>query len=287
MILNNPLPTRRTVEKTIHQGFKWILVLSNSRALYRLLERGGYSEEVHNHGWALLGALCLTHAPWSYDSEISPHSEAVVQLRGWYRESSRRIRAALNHHFPPQCGFVLDELPDPGEVSIVLVVEALLNNLDALAEGSDPDREAMREEDRAAIALLESRFIIDDDMRANLRGLIAEAKKHAEMPDDAVSEEVYAEMYYAFHAWLEDWGSTARALTGNKRILARLGLYKPRRKKQSEDAEATEVAEVSAPAASTGDGPAGGSAAGAGSANSGGRCVGSGPVTDGGSDASG
>ena len=127
----------------------------------------------------------------------------------------------------------------------MVVVETLLDNLDALAGGSAPGREAMREEDLAAVALLESRLIINDDERTRLRGLIAEAKELAELPEDVVSEEVYAEKYYAFRAWLEDWSSTARALTGNKRIRARLGLYNPRRKKCSGDAAVTEDSEVS------------------------------------------
>ena len=91
------------------------------------------------------------------------------------------------------------------------MVKAFLDRVQTLREGTDPEREDTREEDRAAVSTLEGRNIVGEEIESRLRGLIKEATRLVPEPsDDKSALEEHYETARRFSRWLT---ATARTST--------------------------------------------------------------------------
>jgi hypothetical protein len=108
-------------------------------------------------------------------------------------------------------------------------LRTFLDRCAALRDGTDPARASTREEDKAAIALLAARRIVDKDEEQRLRKLIADATSLADLPvmaepDPAVRQQTAKKL----DAWLRDWRESARVLITRRDYQIRLGLAERR-----------------------------------------------------------
>jgi hypothetical protein len=153
----------------------------------------------------------------------------------------RRAHAALDHHHPEQDKFVFADLTPGRGAQAVLSVGIFLDRIDALE--SSPDREATREEDQAAVALLAKRNI-GPEQRLYLRDLV-ETAQMAEFPVEFepanVTAEEREEALRELRAWYKDWSETARAVIARRDHLILMGLA--HRKRPARDGSVEEAAD--------------------------------------------
>lgn len=118
----------------------------------------------------------------------------------------------------------------------VLVVARLLERVDALE--SNPEREATREADQAALATLAQRGLTPA-VREHLRQLVETAQLPARTepaaPQDETAEMGREEALVRLHAWFEEWSEVARVVVKRRDLLIRLGLARRRQASSGEE----------------------------------------------------
>ena len=117
---------------------------------------------------------------------------------------------------------------------------------------SSPERAATRDDDRAALALLATRGVTDDD-RARLAARVTSVQRAAVAPPAEVDGDVARSLpppaddpRAALHAWVSEWSEIARAVVPRRADQIRLGLASPRRARagarSEDDADEEDVA---------------------------------------------
>lgn len=217
------------VDQLVVRGLRFLRGAGTRPAVMRLLEHLGYSEEEHYEGWTLL--LSLSGYSPSGEAPLvdegSPAQACIAELDEWSAGHLARARAALHRAFPAQEEYLFNSLEAGPGVAAVEGVRTFLQRLDALAEGSNPRRAACREEDRAAVRLLERRHVIDDASVARLRDLVGRCLALSLAAVRAGESEVQHERQLTarrFRSWLEDWEATAAAGITRREHLLSLGL---------------------------------------------------------------
>ena len=107
----------------------------------------------------LLACLAAPSAsPIVTETEASrSQREAVVELDEWDEPNFARYQAALVRRFPAQARFVFDKLSAARGIDAVRGVATFKARVEALRDGSDPNRTATRKADRKAFEFFGSR----------------------------------------------------------------------------------------------------------------------------------
>ncbi len=225
--------SERTIERDLDRGVRFLRTLSLSPEIYTLLVSGaGYSPEEHERGWSLARALMGQKADMQAikvapSSPLRPAEIALAQLDAYDAPAISRSKAALEAPFPEQNQYLTSGLKGETGGRAIGSTQTFLDRYRALKDGTDPERESSREQDREAMALLERRNIVNDAIEAKLRDAIAQT---AEAPEEVVAQpspkdtEAYHQAAYDFHVWLKDWREQARAVIQRRDYLIRLGL---------------------------------------------------------------
>ncbi len=222
---DNELSTAQ-IDAVSERGTKFLGAASQNENIRLLLDRGGYTEEEHQRGWGMLLVLLGYTNPASGAPGASLRQrQAAAELDAYDGPNFDRARAALDHRYPAQAGYVFADLTAKTGVESIGAVSTFVDRVAALRDGTDPARASTREDDAAAAALLATRRIIDVDEEKRLRDLISEATSLADMPAPAApSPSARQQTARALDAWLRDWRETARVLVTRRDYQIRMGL---------------------------------------------------------------
>lgn len=232
--------TYAQTNRLIESGGKFLRTASQNPTIMSVLMGLGYSLEAHNEGWELYlpllgytGARAVRPGPMVGTTE---QHRALLEVDVYDEPAFARAKAALERVFPLQMAFMFNRLEAQTGVLALGSVGGFLDRYVILRDGTDASREAMREQDAQAAALLESRNIINPEKEKHLRGLIKTAQMLAPEPvvpaGDAEREEAKNATAAAFKGWLNDWRQTAAAGITRRDYLILLGLAKRRSKKK-------------------------------------------------------
>jgi len=224
----------RRIDRDMERGEKFMRAMSCLVAVRQIMEEHGYTPSVHRQGWEMLFALITSRRPWDELPDSLSQMRATEELIRWFEEKLGMLRSTLTNLYPDQAKFFFINFKML-EINPVFAVQAILERRNQLKNGTEPDREASREADRAAVELLESRHILDDEAAARLQALLDKAHDVGldEIPEGMeVDDEAYLEKADLFHAWLKNWREITRAVIKDRRHLRRLGLIGPSKKKQ-------------------------------------------------------
>jgi hypothetical protein len=225
------------IDVLAERAIKFLSAASQVPSIRVLLDRGGYHEEEHKHGWELaLSVLGYNTTIQNGPAKALRQSQATAELDAWDGENFSRARAALDHRFPAQSAYVFDNLSAKTGPEAIGAVRTFLDRVAALRDGSDPARADSRDADKAAAELLAARRIVDQGEEARLRALITEATSLAHKPVVAEPDpSLRQKLAKQLDAWLRDWRETARVLVTRRDYQIRLGLAERRAAKAEVD----------------------------------------------------
>jgi hypothetical protein len=230
--------SNKDVDRMLEKGQRFLRTISRKPQIAVLMATFGYTEQDHQEGWRLY--LKVMGAPEgealleTYDT-AAEQKQAIVYLDLWDEPHFARAKAALKHRFSDQYWYVFHNLEASEGVAAVAAVNTYITRIQALRDGTDPDRAPHRKTDTAAVKLLESRRLAGTELEKELQGWIskaqgfqlpAEPSKHLQ-----AQEELLQKNAAAFQIWLNDWRETARAGIRRRDYLIQLGLAKKRSKK--------------------------------------------------------
>ena len=232
----------RTLEDTPTRVFDFLRGVNRVAAIRTTLETKGFDQDAYNEGWNLVLKVSGYSTPQAQEVLRNEEAnEAQAELDQWDEGGFRIIRATLSRHHPAQAEFVLSGLGPSQGFAAVAGVAALLDRFDALE--SSPAREATRQEDHAALALLAKRGINKSE-RDRLRSLVlkvtqAQHAPAAAKPDDAskTKEGQYQADLGALRSWYDEWSEIARTVIRRRDWLILLGLARRKRSKASPEPE--------------------------------------------------
>jgi hypothetical protein len=247
-----------TLERVAPRAFNFLSGVSGDAVIRNTLAKRGYTVAVHQRGWSLLDEVSgrvdpATSTPGPRDVSVD---DAVAEIDAWDETNFAIARAALQFSFSSQCAYVFaNGLQAARGRASVLSVMTFLRRLDGLE--SDPEREATRAQDRAALDTLSQRGI-DAKERARLTSLVAAVQLGVSAPVEApvapeapatkprkargaeapaapvtVSAPVTAARNPRFelYVWLSEWSGVAHAVLKQRKQLIALGLASPRKAK--------------------------------------------------------
>ena len=219
--------TLETLEATPERSLKLLRGVGNNRVVRGLMQGRGYSVLIHRQGWSLLAAVAGMSEPGGEDpvtdpevvkavEDVDPHDEELVEITD----------ASLNKDFPVQNDFLLKGITPGGGMAAVLNVALYLDRRSVLAQGTG--REATRDDDLAALKLLEERGITSA-LCEYLTGRVAVAQsaKKVEPIDEAALkavDEAYVKALADLRTWYELWSRIARVTIKRRDYLMLLGL---------------------------------------------------------------
>ena len=229
--------SQQTLEGTMDRALLLLRAISTNAGIRRAMAECGYDKAEQRIGWRL---LCRASGMFKVELPVSQDEEAraaIAECDAADEPLFHRVHAALEHHYPEQDKFVFTDLnPGRGPES-VLAIATFLDRLDALE--SSPKREATREDDQAAIALLAKRKI-DPEQRQYLRALV-ETAQMADFPVEPepanVTAEQREEALRELRAWYKDWSETAHAVIARRDHLILMGLAQRKRSVRNEPAK--------------------------------------------------
>jgi hypothetical protein len=232
--------TTYEISRDISRGSAFLGTLSRAPHIRRILAERGYTNEVHQTGWSYY----LEVMGWRPEpvpvvgvSELE-QERAIVELDQWDGPNFTIARAALHHLHPAQEIYVFDNLVAAQGAAAVGTVKTYLTRVQALRDGTDPNRTSTREGDRAAVATLETRKVAGAELERHLMGLIETATTAAPIaPEPEEDPGEYQQAAGRLHAWLTDWRETARAVITRRDYLIRLGLVTRKGGKVVEEVE--------------------------------------------------
>lgn len=222
---------KQVLDETPGRALTFLRAIGTSREIRAAMIGAGYSDADHAEGWRLMHQVSGFDATPALPKEDKTVREAILALDAWDEDGLRRIGAALRRLHPAQAEFVLNGLEAQEGAASVLVVQTLLERLNALE--SSPERKATREADAAALDTLSKRGITKEE-RARLGELVKVAQSPSfEAPPEAPKSDDGALL--AMRAWFEDWSETARSVIRRRDHLIRLGLAQRRKPAATDD----------------------------------------------------
>lgn len=239
-------PSRQTLEDMPERALRFLSGAGRNLAIFSVLAKYGYDQAEHSEGWRLLKASSeASHVTKAEGANPVEAREATDALDQWDEPWFRIASSALARRFPEQERFVFNnDLSPAAGAGAVLAVSTFLDRLDALE--SSPDREATREADHAAVALLAERGITSAE-RQRLRELVAAAQTvpNVPSPDElaraeaaaAAAEEEQLRQLRQLYLWHREWSTIAREAISRRDYLIQLGLASRRSQKKPTEQE--------------------------------------------------
>lgn len=217
----------RSIQRDLTRAATFLGGLSRSPAIWRIVaEKAGYTQEIHNQGWATYLRVMGYIPPGQAPSETpTPQSAAIAELDSWDGPAFTRAKAALSVAYPAVSEKLFRGLEATEGPAAVASVSTFLERVRALRDGT-PD-------ERAAATLLVARKILDPASEKQLTEWLDRAKQGAPPAAPVASLESdpeYQAAARALHNFLTDWRTQARAVLTRRDYLIRLGLAERRKK---------------------------------------------------------
>ncbi|MFO0605963.1 MAG: hypothetical protein U0324_22450 [Polyangiales bacterium] len=235
------------------RAFRFLVALARNPRVMAQLRARGFTAQVQAEGWALVDRVAGrgTEVPVEAYPPDESVERAIERIDAWVTTNVPVMKAALQRHYPAQFTFLFaDGLGVAHGPDAVRVAATLVARFGTLA--SSPERAATRDDDRAALALLATRGVTDDD-RARLAARVTSVQRAAVAQADEVDGDVARSLpppaddpRAALHAWFSEWSEIARAVVPRRADQIRLGLASPRRTRagarSEDDADEEDVA---------------------------------------------
>jgi len=227
------------LNKAPGRALNFLSGISRNLIIRQLLEGYGYTDAVHEQGWALLNATggrakLPALAPTTSPADVPG---ALVELTTWGTRYFTLADASLRHAFPAQHAYLFQGgLKMQQGNGGVLAVSTFLDRLDGLV--ADPARKDTRGEDEAALLRLEARSITAT-ARARAGELIATIQAGAQTPVAPEAPQAafdHSAAKVALYKWFDEWSSIARVAVTRRDLLIRIGLASPRSRKAPKEA---------------------------------------------------
>lgn len=230
----------RQLDETPERATRFLTGLAADPVIRTLmLERAGMADEDIEEGAELLKAtftLPPTAKPATDSEAARQRRGAAAELNAWDEPNFARAQATLARHHPEQGEYVFRDLAASEGVQAVKGVGTFLSRIDALEQGSDPDRKASKKDDHKAVELLARRGFSAAE-RQRLAALVALALSPADAltskPDDGSARR---QQLTALRRWYDEWATAAHSVLKKRSHLIRLGLAS-RRSPGSADTE--------------------------------------------------
>ncbi|MDX9721274.1 MAG: hypothetical protein RBU37_11055 [Myxococcota bacterium] len=234
--------TAKVIARDLPRGTAFFHAMSTVPAIWSALTARGYTEAEHQYGMQRFSTMLGFRAATAPLSGPNRAQLARNKLDEWDGPNLEIARAATARFFPEQGQYLVGDLSNKDGYEAVVNVITFLERAAKLRDGTDPNRSATREQDRAAIELLAKRGVLTPEIEAELRQLIADATSTPESaPATAqLDRETYERAAVEFHAWLTDWRATARAVIRRRDHLIRLGLASRRMNKAESESDDSE-----------------------------------------------
>lgn len=226
------------LDKAPRRALDFLSGVSRNAQIREVLASYGYTDDVHQEGWSLLGNTGGQSRPAQGPAAASVDvADAVAQLAAWNTRTFALADCGLRHTFPAQHAFLFEgELSAQSGNGAVLAASTFLQRLDALAD--DPEREATRDDDHAALARLDARSVTPAE-RARGAMLVATIQAGASKPEPTAPPRAAADhraAKLAVYKWVDEWSSVARIAISRRDLLIRIGLASPRPRKVTKEA---------------------------------------------------
>jgi hypothetical protein len=203
----------------------------------------GYTAAVHEQGWDLLLPL-MGYKPKKSVVVVADEAQlaqqaAVAELDQADGPLFLTTEATLEDRFPDQYQYIFEDLSAATGVAAVGTMTTYVDRVVALRDGEDPTREATREQDQAAVALLAERDIFTPDKEKHFRTLLALATGFVPpaVIEETLTEAEFWETARQFHIWLREWRKMADAVITRKDYQITLGLAKRKTRKKKKEGE--------------------------------------------------
>jgi hypothetical protein len=221
--------SNEVLEETPERATKLLTGIGAVATIRTLLAGIGMNDDEIREGRELL-LQCLA-APVRVDVGIDTQDakaqrDAVVEIDQWDEPNFARFEATLRRHYPDACDYVFHELSSSIGVAAVTGVANFLRRIDALDEGSDPQRKDKKKADKKAIELLAKRGL-DKEERTRMKQLVDIALgPTAPLPDlpAAPTAEERRAALTALRGWYNEWAAAAKSVVKKKAYRIRLGL---------------------------------------------------------------
>jgi len=161
-------PSRQVLEEIPGRVLTFIRGAATCTPIYVTLEAVGYGKEATDKAWALLHAAC-EYEPGPSGMLVDRRIQgAMAELDAWDEPNLERIDAITAHEHPDLYDAMMDNLEPATGAASVLVVQRVLERLDAFEQGAPAER--------ALVATLGRRGY-DHKERQRLRTLVSTAKE--------------------------------------------------------------------------------------------------------------
>jgi hypothetical protein len=226
--------SEKIIALDVKRGSKFMRALGTRPELRAALAPRSYTEEEHQRMWGLL-LILMGYSP----KPAAPQgpNENLASLT--YIDNSdgpllRAIKAVLEDRYPDSYGYIVGSLTAATGTAAVAVVQQIVDRYAAVRDGTDPARQAKREEDKKAAEALASRAVLDAAIEADFRRHLERAQAIAPKIGEAPATEAqkkYQEAAREFHISLKEWREIARQTITRRDYLISLGLAERRRTK--------------------------------------------------------
>ncbi|WP_437779169.1 hypothetical protein [Sorangium sp. So ce1097] len=218
------------LEATPERATKLLMGIGAVAAVRTLMAGAGMTDDDILEGRTLLFDVLAAPrktagAPADTDDARAQRA-ATGELDQWDEPNYARHGAALRRRFPDVHDYVFKDLSASTGTAAVRGVATFLARLDALENGTDPDRAATKQGDKKAVAFLATRGL-DKAERKRLKGLVDVAlgptsplPETPDLPEAARRREALVKL----RGWFDEWATTARAVVKKRGYLIRLGL---------------------------------------------------------------
>ena len=230
--------TEIKIDRWLERGTRFFKTVSRNPVVRGALLSRGLTDEELAQGWRYYSEL------HGFGGKVEARAatketaaaQAINEVDAWDAPTYSAAHAVLDVRYPEVAGFLFENLEANVGVAAIVGAERFLDRIDLLREGKAPVIDP--EKQRAAIALLATRKILDERREAELRKLIETARLGArpeeviEAPEMDPRRRSVAEAYVN---WLHEWREVARVAINRRDYRIALGLAQ--RRESTDDSE--------------------------------------------------
>lgn len=235
--------TEVQIDRWLERGTKFFKTVSRNPVVRGALLSRGLTDEELAQGWRYYSELHgfggKTEARAA--TKETAAAQAINEVDAWDAPTYSATHAVLDARYPDIVGFLFDNLEATVGVAAVVGAERFLNRIDILRDGKAPAIDP--EMQRAAVALLATRKILDERREGELRKLIETARLGARPEEVIEAPEMdprRLSVAEAYINWLHEWREVARVAIHRRDYRIALGLAQ--RRQSSDDSEAGQAA---------------------------------------------
>lgn len=238
--------TEGQIDRWLERGTKFFKTVSRNPVVRGALLSRGLTDEELARGWQYYSELhgFGAKAEARPATKLTAAAQAINDIDAWDAPTYSAAHAVLDARYPEVARFLFENLDAAVGVAAVVGAERFLERIAALRQGKAPN--IAPDQQAAALALLGTRKIMDEQREAELRKLIETARLGAR-PDEMVEalqmDPRRQQVVASYVSWLNEWREVARAAINRRDYRIALGLAQ--RRQAGDEADSDPVAQPS------------------------------------------